>query len=172
MHALAAAYAEGAEGRHEVRRIELATLDFPLLRTRQEWTENEPPPGIAAAQEAIRWAEHIVIIFPLWLGDMPAKLKGMLEQTARPGFALRYGKGFPEGLLKGRSARIVATMGMPALLYRLYYRAHAVKLLERNILRFAGMQPVRTSLIGGVEGSPAGRKRWLERMREYGREAR
>ena len=30
---------------------------------------------------------YLVLFFPLWLGDMPALLKGFLEQVARPGFA-------------------------------------------------------------------------------------
>ena len=32
--------------------------------------------------------EHLVIVFPLWLGDMPAVLKGFFEQVLRPGFAI------------------------------------------------------------------------------------
>ena len=35
--------------------------------------------------------------------------------------------------LKGRSAGIVVTMGMPALVYLWYFGAHSVKSLERNI---------------------------------------
>jgi putative NADPH-quinone reductase len=103
-------------------------------------------------QRDIAWANHLVLIFPLWLGDMPALVKGFLEQVARPGFAV--GEPLKNGgvkLLRGRSARIVVTMGMPALLYRWYFGAHAIRSLERNILRFAGVAPVRRSLIGLVE---------------------
>ena len=42
-------------------------------------------------------------------------------------------------LLKGRSARIVVTMGMPALFYSLYYRSHSVKSLKRNVHRIAAL---------------------------------
>ena len=35
------------------------------------------------AQADIGWAQHIVLFFPLWLGDMPAVLKAFLEQVAR-----------------------------------------------------------------------------------------
>ena len=54
-------------------------------------------------------------------------------------------------LLQGRSARIVVTMGMPAFVYRWYFGAHSIRSLERNILRFVGIAPVRRSLIGLVE---------------------
>lgn len=52
--------------------------------------------------------------------------------------------------LSGRSARVVVTMGMPATVYRLYFRAHGVKSLERNILGFVGIAPVHETLVGNV----------------------
>lgn len=174
-HALADAYAEGA-GRagHEVRRIDVAQLDFPLLRSKQAWEEGPVPPALLPAQADIGWADHVVLFFPLWLGDMPALLKAFLEQVARPGFAV--GKAGQESLgtklLKGRSARVVVTMGMPALVYRWYFRAHSVKSLERNILGFVGFAPVSETLIGGVEGlEEAGVAKWLARMRKAGERA-
>jgi putative NADPH-quinone reductase len=169
IHALGDAYAAGAAGRHEVRRIDIAGLDFPLVRSQQDWQEGTPVAAIVEAQETIRWAEHVVILYPLWLGDVPALLKGFLEQVARPDFAFRYvANGFPEKLLKGRSARIIVTMGMPAPFYRLIYRAHSVKSLERNILKFVGFGPVRHSIVGNVGGSARHRQRWLERVRKLG----
>jgi putative NADPH-quinone reductase len=169
VHALADAYAEGAETRHEVMRVEVGALDFPLLRSPKAWREDEPPPAIAAAQEVIAWAEHLVFAYPLWLGDVPALFKGFLEQVARPGFAMgRMGKGFPERLLLGRSARVIVTMGMPAAFYQLFYRAHSLKSLERNILAFSGVAPIRHSIIGSVDKSAAHRRKWLNSIRELG----
>jgi putative NADPH-quinone reductase len=172
-HALAAAYAAGAaKGGHAVRQADVARLEFPLLRTQREWEHGVLPPGLQQAQEDIRWAEHIVLFFPLWLGDMPALLKGFLEQVARPGFAFEYGDGGPAFTRKGltgRSARVVVTMGMPALVYRWYFRAHSVKLLERNILGFVGIAPVHQTLLGGVGALDAAQAaRWLSRMRRHG----
>ena len=58
---------------------------------------------------------------------------------------------------------------MPALLYRWYFGAHAIRSLERNILRFAGVAPVRRSLIGLVEDKDAGRQtRWLDSLERLG----
>jgi putative NADPH-quinone reductase len=170
VHALADAYAEGAGDGHEVRRIALAGLDFPLIRNQREWMDTVPPPAIAAAQRDILWAEHLVFLYPLWLGDVPALLKGFLEQVARPGFAIGQGKGgMPNGLLKGRSARVIVTMGMPALFYEIVYRAHSLKSLERNILKFAGISPVAHTIVGGVEVGAEHRAKWLERVRKLGR---
>ncbi|MGV8892512.1 MAG: NAD(P)H-dependent oxidoreductase [Burkholderiaceae bacterium] len=130
----------------------MATLDFPLLRCQHEWENRLLPASLDDAQKAIKWAEHIVLFFPLWLGDMPALLKGFLEQVARPGFAFaREGRNpLINKELTGKSARVVVTMGMPALRYRWFYRAHSVKSLERNILGFVGIAPISTTLIGMV----------------------
>ena len=153
-----------------MREIAVARLEFPLLRNAAQW-EAAPPPAIREAQQTIAWAHHLVIVFPLWMGDMPAALKAFFEQCLRPGFA--FGKAapgrLPPKLLKGRSARIIVTMGMPAFFYRLYYRAHSVKNLKRNVLEFCGVGPVRTTLIGMVEGKKQARERWLAAMAELGR---
>ena len=81
-HALAKAYFQSAtEAGHELRVIEIARLDFPLLRNKDEFDHGTPPDVIRQAQETIRWAEHLVIFYPLWLGSMPALLKA----PAQPG---------------------------------------------------------------------------------------
>ncbi len=172
VHALANAYASGArEAGHEVRTIMLGELDVPILRTREEWIDKPAPAVVEPGQEAIRWAGHLVFLYPLWHGDMPALLKAYLEHVMRPGFALDYGEGkFPKKLLTGRSARVVVTMGMPAFFYRAYYGAHSVRSFKRNILVGCGIDPVSCSLIGNVEGSEGHRKRWLERMHAHGKD--
>lgn len=174
-HALAEAYAQSAAAAgHQIRRIAVADLDFPILRTKAEWDAAPVPASLKPVQEAIGWAEHLVILYPLWLGSMPALLKAFLEQVFRPGFAIRTvdgGRGWTK-LLAGRSARIVITMGMPAFIYRWYFRAHSLKSLERNILGFSGIGPIRASLIGSVEANAAARRRWLDRMGALGRQGR
>lgn len=171
-HALADAYAEGAaEEGHQVRRTKVAQLDFPLLRSEQDWEFGAVPDALKQAQEDILWAQHVVVIFPLWLGDMPALLKAFLEQVARPGFAFTGDSGNPmahKGLV-GRSARVVVTIGMPALIYRWYFGEHSIKSLERNILGFVGFSPVTETLIGKVDKlGPDGVHKWTEKMRRMG----
>ena len=174
IHAAADAYADGAKAAwNEVRLIRIAELDFPLIRSFTHWNDTPPPPAIANAQGDLKWAEHVVILYPMWLGDVPALLKGFLEQVCRPNFAFRYrDNGLPEKLLKGRSARVVVSMGMPALFYTLVYRAHSLKSFKRNILKFVGFGPVRHSIIGAVESSGKSREKWLARLGELGRRAK
>jgi putative NADPH-quinone reductase len=174
-HALADAYAEAAlAAGHELRRIEVARLQFPVLRTRDEWEDGLPAPDIAQAQDTLAWATHLLILYPLWLGCMPALLKAFFEQALRPGFAAdRTGRATGwRKRLAGRSARVVVTMGMPAFVYRWIFRAHGLRVLQRNILAFSGVGPVSACLFGGVESPrPARRQRWLRRMRDLGRRA-
>jgi len=132
------------------------------------------PASLKPAQADIGLAQHIGLFFPLWLGDMPALLKVFLEQVARPGLAFS-----PEGSnpfvrkgLTGRSARVVVTMGMPALVYRWYFRAHSVKSLERNIPGFVSIAPVRETLVGSVEQlGDGGVAKWKARMCALGAKA-
>jgi len=166
VHALADQYAAAAEaGGHLVQVVRLCQLDFSWLRSAEEFAAR-PMGVIGSQQEHIRWADHLVIIYPLWLGSMPALLKAYLEQVMRPGFAFEYGKGkgLPKKLLAGKSARIVVTMGMPSLFYKLYYFSHSVRSLARNILGFVGFKPVRVSLLGNVEGSATARKRGINQL--------
>lgn len=170
-HALAGRYCDAALGAgYEVRRIEVARLDFPIVRSRGDWEGPVSAPAIREAQETIAWAEHLLVLYPLWLGDMPALLKAFFEQVLRPDFAFDPNpKGrWPAKKLKGRTARVVVTMGMPALIYRTYYGAHSIKSLERNILRFVGIRPLGRLLIGMVENDEDARRHWLDELGELG----
>ena len=175
-HALADAYAQGAESAgHPVEIVRLAELDVPFLRSADEINNQQPGPELQRIQRAIEAASHLVLIYPLWLGTMPAMLKALLEQLFRPGFAFggEGEKAMWSGKLKGRSARVVVTMGMPAFFYRWFFRAHSLKSLERNILKFCGIKPVRETLLGMVESASTERRgRWLQTMHELGRRMR
>jgi putative NADPH-quinone reductase len=174
-HVLTDAYVKGAEeAGHRVKRLSVAELDLPLLRSKEEWETDTPSLPIQKSQEAIAWADHLIIIYPLWLGTMPALLKAFFEQVFRPGFAINKqetGKMWKK-LLSGKSARIIITMGMPALFYRWYFRAHSLKSLERNILAFTGIGPINSSLIGLVENMDDNkRKKWMDKMYKLGQRA-
>ncbi len=173
--ALADSYADGAAlAGFMLRRLDLSQLDFPLLRS-QEAFENDPIPDVLVpAGEAIQWAEHIVLIFPLWLGTMPALLKAFLEQVFRPGIAFQYAEGGAVRKLPGGcTARIIVTMGMPTIVYRLWYGAHGTEVLRRSILNFSGIRPARQTFFGSIErASSAERTRWLKKVEMLGRHGR
>lgn len=173
--AVADAYEAGArEGGHAVRRIDLADLDFPVLRDPADFA-TPPPPDVRMAQDAVLECEHLVVAYPIWLGTMPAFAKAFFEQFARDQFALAENPegGFPLKRLKGRSARVIASMGMPAAVYRLMFGAHGVRSFEMSTLGMSGFSPVRETLIGMVGmGGDERLKRRLAQIRLLGERAR
>lgn len=173
--ALAGAYGAGARGGgHEVERLNVGELDFPLIRSREAFETGALPADIARAQQLITWAEHIVIIHPLWLGAAPALVKGFFEQVFRYGFAMDKpgATGMPRRLLKGRSVRTVVTMGMPGAAYRAVFGGFGVRAAERGIFRLAGIGPITHDFVGLVDGPAKGREHWLAKMTALGRQGR
>ncbi|WP_262694282.1 NAD(P)H-dependent oxidoreductase [Kordiimonas aquimaris] len=172
-HALEAAYQSGAESASlHVECFNIAQLDFPLLRSADDWNNGETPQTLIKVQKAILDSDHIVLFYPLWLGTMPAMLKAFLEQVLRPKMGNKHVSDFTlwRKLLKNTSARIVVTMGMPAFVYRWFYRSHSLKSLQRNILAFVGVSPVRTTLIGTVESmKPDRADKLFQKMKKLGR---
>jgi len=166
--ALATAYGEGARAAgHQVKRIDIGALDFAVMRRAIEFETEPGEDAIIDARAAILAARHILFVYPLWLGGPPALLKAFMEQVARHAFALDAGPhGLPAGKLKGRSARVIVTMGMPALAYQLWFKAHGVKAFNGGILAIAGVKPIATTYFGGI-GS-ARRGDLVERARRLG----
>jgi putative NADPH-quinone reductase len=171
-HALAESYRAGAEAAgHVANIIDVAAMDLPYIRSEAQWKAPPTDEAVLRMQAIVGEADHLVIIYPLWLGDIPAILKSALEHLSCGGFVMSVDEnGHWQQKLKGKSARVVVTMGMPALVYRLYFLSHSLKSLERNILKFAGVKPVRTTLMGRVEGEgrAAQREAWLAQMRGFG----
>lgn len=131
----------------------IADLDVPLLRSKADWDDAALPAGIAEAQRRLAWAEHLVIIDPLWLAEMTALLKGSLEQVLRPASTMG-GTGTGSrwtSALNGTSSRLVITTGMPAFAYRWHFGAHSLKSLKRSILSLVGIGPNRQTLSGMFE---------------------
>lgn len=169
--ALGESYVRGARaGGHAVKLFVTSRMTFdPILH---EGFERVQPlePDIKAAHDAMMEADHLVLIFPLWLGTQPAILKGFLERVLQPDLVESSKKGRFVKLLKGKSARVIITMGMPGVVYRWWFGAHALKILKRNILRFMGVAPIRSIIYGNVDGvGVEGRRRWLLRVEELGR---
>lgn len=174
--ALGRAYLRGAqEGGHEARLFLLGEMSFdPVLREGYRG-EQELEPDLLDAREAFVGADHVVLIFPLWCGDMPAILKGFIERVLqREVLAMRNNPSIAAWkMFKGKSARIIMTMGMPGFFYRWYYGAHALKLLKRSILQLVGISPVRATIHGMIEGVSDGtRQEWLRETEALGYAAR
>lgn len=170
-HAIAIAYHEGAEEVGAmVRHINVGGIVFPILRSAEEFATEPTEKAIIEGQAAFLTAQHIVIIYPLWLGSAPALLKAYMEQLGRDNFLLaKSGRGFPKGRLNGRTARVIVTMGTPVLLYRILYGAQGVKSFNRSILAIAGIKPIATTFFGGAQIQPPRCATIIDTVRKMGR---
>lgn len=153
--------------------VDVSQEDVPFLRSREEWEGTDLPLVSIVGQNAIRTADHVVFVYPLWMGDLPALLKAWIEQIFRKGFAFEMDGLKWRPALKGTSARVIVTMGMPGFAYRWFYMAHSLRSLDRNILKFCGIRPVRWSICGNAE-DPSGKtqQKFLAKVRELGMRAR
>lgn len=172
-HSLANAYAEGAlEAGCTVTRIKVSDLDFPLLARIADF-DTPPPEPVLSERNKIADADHAVIFFPLWLGGMPAKLRGFFEQAARASFFLglsREGAHWPTKMMEGKSAHTIITMGMPGLVYRFAMDAGSLKALERAVLGLSGFKPLKHTILGSAgDVTPERYTELCEEMRAFGR---
>ena len=164
--ALADEYAQSAEKAcHDIRYFRLGEIEFdPVLRHGYNQRQ-ELEPGLLDIKEAISWAEHLVLVYPVWWGSMPAIMKGMFDRIFLPGYAFKYRKDSQlwDKLLKGRSAQVFATMDTPPWYFRWVYRAPAHHQLRRTILEFTGIKPVTITSFGPIRGaSDEKRAGWLK----------
>jgi len=155
----------------EVKEINLADLDFdPILHLGYKEIQALEP-DLVRAQELIKWAEHIVFVYPIWWGTMPALLKGFIDRTFLPGFAFKYRPNSPfwDKFLTGKSARLIITMDAPAW-YNYWINGNAgPKAMKKTILEFCGIKPVKVTTIGSVRFlKPEQITNWLERVEKLG----
>src|SRR6218665_2314714 len=174
--ALADAYVEAArQAGHEVRFFKLGEIAFdPVLH--HGYRQIQPlEPGLVEVQQAITWAEHLVFVFPMWWGGLPAPLKGFFDRVFLSGFAFKYRKGSQlwDKLLKGRSARAFVTMDTPGWYYTLFYRRPLHLQLRKTILEFCGIKPVGITVFAPVRFADDQRRaKWLDKVRLAGQHGR
>ncbi len=170
--ALASTYAEAAQASgHSVRLIVLADLQFdPILRA--GFSAKQPlEPDLVAAQENITWAQHLVVVYPIWWAAPPALLKGFFDRAFLPGFAFKYRENSPmwDKYLTGKTARLLVTSDSPKWYLFWITRNPAVRAVKQGTLEFCGITPVQVTICPMVRKStPAQRTAWLEEARRLG----
>jgi len=168
---LADAYESSARAAgYEVKRLNLSDLKFdPILH--HGYHEIQPlESDLVKVQENIRWADHLVILYPNWWTSMPAILKGMFDRMWLPGFAFNFDKENHDviELLKGKTARVIVIDGVHTpFMTRLKYGDYTNE-ISRGILGFSGLK-VHVTTMGPCEHpDPAKHDKWVEEVRELG----
>ncbi len=126
-------------------------------------------PDLVRARRLLEECEHVTVLTPVWWGSVPALLKGFLDRTLVIGWAFRYrDNGRPEGLLTGRTGRVLVTSDSPRW-YLPLAGDTTVKQLKGRTLEFCGITPVRVSRFTAVrEADDQRRAQWLEDARRHG----
>lgn len=164
--AIATCYFEAAtQAGCEVRIVQLGALNFdPVLHEGYNQIQTLEQ-DLLDAQADIMWAEHLVFVFPLWWGGVPALLKGFIDRTFLPGFAFKYrqGKVFPDKLLKGRTAHLLVAMDTAPGYYKWVYWMPGLHQMRKHTLAFCGIKPLTTLMFGPVlTSTTTQRQRWLQ----------
>ena len=172
---LVSSYRRGAQqAGYQVTLITVRDLAFePNLRFGYK-QRLELEPDLLAAIDAIKACDHMVWVHPVWWGGLPALLKGFIDRMFLPSIMFDYneaklgGMGW-DGYLEGKTARIIATMDTPKILYRLLYSAPSVNQLKKTTLEFCGVKPVKVTQFAPVKGSTQEtRERWIKTVHELG----
>ena len=170
--ALAASYEKGAAGQGaSVRTIDLSRITFDPNLKHGYHKRTELENDLVAAQETIRWADHLVFVYPTWWGTMPALLKGFIDRVFLPGFAFKYRKDsvFWDKLLAGKSARLIVTMDTPLWYNRFVYGKPGHRAMKIATLQFCGIKPVKITEIGSLRTTTEQtRHRWLAKIEKMG----
>ncbi len=89
------------------------------LDSREAYANGRQSDDIAAEQDKLRWADTVILQFPLWWFSMPAILKGWVDRVYAYGFAYgvgehsdrHWGDRYGEGAMAGKRAMLVVTTG-------------------------------------------------------------
>lgn len=170
--ALAESYKKGAKKSDaEIREIVIGDLNFnPNLQFGyRKRTELEP--DLINAQETLKWADHIVWVYPVWWGSIPALMKGFLDRVLLPGFAFKKREGslWWDKYFTGKTSRIIYTLDQPAWYYKWFNGSPSHKAMSKLTMKFIGVKTVKITSIGPIRLSKDEfREKWLRTIEQLG----
>lgn len=119
------------KGGHTCKVINLDKDNFdPVMRAKDLKAFAELGRGIESAlmnldptvfryKKKLEWADHIVMIFPIWWMSMPAMMKGFVDKVIFPGVAYDMDNGrLVSRLASLKQVTVISTMNTPADIYR------------------------------------------------------
>lgn len=155
---------------HDVRRTDLVDMKFdPILHLGYKVIQPLEP-DLVKVQEDIKWADHFVLVYPIWWSGMPSLLKAMFERMWLPGFAFHFHKtnmGWDK-MLKGKTSRIITLSKMHPWAIRFMFGDYMNE-AKSALLQFSGFK-VRVTNIGFSETmSSRAKSRWTNCIASYAR---
>ena len=164
-------YVEGVKkSKNELKTLIISDLKFDFILEKGFKGDQTLEPDLVKAQESIKWADHIVFVYPTWWASPPAILKGFIERVLMPGFAFGYNENslFVEKYLTNKTARLIVTMDSPPWYYKWRVGDPGYKIMK-DILHFVGIKPVRKNYFGSIKmSSEEIREKWLQEVYKIG----
>lgn len=164
-------YIEGVSTKAKVKTIIISELSFNSNLELGFQKGQELESDLINAQDLIRWADHIVWVFPIWWGSLPSLLKGFIDRVFLPGFAFKYRENSVmwDRLLSGKTAHIIVTMDSPVWYYKYITGNPGINQLKKATLNFCGIKPVKVTSMGMLRKSTKKkREMWLLKIKAYG----
>lgn len=176
--AVVEAYASALKARaHHVECRDLYAIKFnPVLSARDlaVVSRGKASRDVRAEQAAIRRADVVTLISPLWWSGFPAMLKGYIDRVFCAGFAyVIKGNQYQPGL-SGKKGVIITTSGATAQELKSAGTLRALRIIhDEGLMEFCGIEIVRHLYLSGVEPgmSRADGEQRLETVRRFVRRA-
>lgn len=154
---LARAYADELEGLgHKQQTYDLYRMGFnPILDAHElvpASAEHPASADVAKAQDDIRAADALTVIYPIWWMSMPAMMKGYIDRVFARGFAYESKNGNVRGLLSGKKAVLITVSGAPlSVLIKSGRWAAAETLQDTHIFRAVGFDLLEHLHFGEID---------------------
>ncbi|MDR2542993.1 MAG: NAD(P)H-dependent oxidoreductase [Treponema sp.] len=156
---------------HTVETIDLINDKFdPVMYTDdlKLWSKGKTTDKLVEKyKKMITNADMLVILFPVWWGNMPAILKGFWDKVLLPGWAYTLAEdGSLSGLITGKKAVVITTMSVPSVFFNDYLQNPVRGAFIKNTLEVCGFE---VSKHFEIEKIDSGREYTEEKMREIER---
>ena len=118
-------------------------------------------PIVLRYMKKIRWAEHIVMIFPIWWMTMPAMMKGFVDKVIFPGIVYKMEEGNLVSMLSGlKQVTIITTMNTPQDVYKEVFGNSIEGSLIKGTFNKIGIHDIRWISLNMVKQC-GDEKRWV-----------
>ena len=118
-------------------------------------------PLVMSYVEKMRWAERIVMIFPIWWMTMPAMMKGFVDKVIFPGLVYKMENGRLVSMLSRlKQVVIITTMNTPSDIYKSNFNNSIEGSLIKGTFNQIGIHDIRWISLNMVKQAND-EKRWL-----------
>ena len=118
-------------------------------------------PIVLRYMKKLHWAEHIVMIFPVWWMTMPAMMKGFVDKVIFPGVAYKMEDGKLVSTLSDlRQVTVISTMNTPSDIYKDLFGNSLEGSLIKGTFNQIGIHDVRWISLNLVKQC-GDERRWL-----------